>query len=109
MQTVGIKELKTNPSVLSKAFEGREYLLITRRGKPIGIAAAFDDGVLDLGFKKWIAIRSFASGDLSLGQVAGVFEKTKEEMMRLLSGLGIPIADYDLAEDMETLRMLGDK
>ena len=109
MQTVGIKELKTNPSVLSKAFESRDYLLITRHGKPIGIAAAFDDDVLDLGFKKWISIRSFESGDLSLGEVARVFEKTKEEMMRLLSGLGIPIADYDLMEDLETLGLLGGK
>jgi predicted HTH domain antitoxin len=109
MQTVGIKELRTNPSVLSKAFENRDYLLITRRGKPIGIAAAFDDDVLDVGFKKWIALRSFASGDLSLGQVARVFEKSKEEMMRLLSKFGIPIADYDLAEELETLDGLGDK
>jgi len=109
MQTVGIKELKTNPSVLSKAFENRDYLLITRRGKPIGIAAAFDDDVLDLGFKKWIAIRSFESGDLSLGQVAQVFEKSKEEMMRLISDLGISVADYDLAEDIEVLGSIGSK
>jgi predicted HTH domain antitoxin len=109
MQTVGIKELKTNPSVLSKAFDKRESLLITRRGKPIGIAAAFDDDVLDLGLKKWIALRSFESGDLSLGQVAQVFEKRKEEMMHLLSEFGIPIADYDLAEELETLARLGDK
>lgn len=109
MQTVGIKELKTNPSVLSKAFESRDYLLITRRGKPIGIAAAFDDDVLDLGFKKWIAVRSFESGDLSLGQVARVFGKSKEEMMRLLSDLGIAIADYDLAEDLKVLALIGGK
>jgi hypothetical protein len=36
-----------------------------------------------------------------------VFEKPKEETMRLLSELGIPIADYDLAEDLETLDLLG--
>jgi hypothetical protein len=106
MQTVGIKALQTNPSVLGKALDRGEYLLITRRGKPIGIAAAFDDVLFDLGFRKWIAIRSFQAGDLSLGQVARVFEKSREEMMRLLGELGVPIADYDLAEDLETLERL---
>jgi predicted HTH domain antitoxin len=107
MQTVGIKALQTNPGVLSKALDSGDYLLITRHGKPIGIAAAFDDGLLDLGFRKWIAVRSFQAGDLSLGQVAQVFDKPREETMWLLSELGIAIADYDLAEDLETLELLG--
>lgn len=103
MQTVGIKELKTNPAVLSKALENGEYLLITKHGKPIGIAAAFEDGIMDLGLKKWLAIRSFEAGDLSLGQVAQVFDKSKGDMMRLLSRLGIAIADYELDQDLKTL------
>lgn len=107
MQTVGIKALQTNPGVLSKALDSGDYLLITRHGKPLGIAAAFDDGLLDLGFRKWIALRSFQAGDLSLGKVAQVFGKPKAETTRLLAELGIPIADYDLAEDLETLELLG--
>ena len=50
-----------------------------------------------------IAVRAFQAGDLSLGQVALVFAKPKAETMRLLAELGVPIADYDLAEDLETL------
>lgn len=107
METIGIKALQTNPSLLGQTLDRGEYLLITRRGKPIGIAAAFDDTLLDLGFRKWIAIRSFQSGDLSLGQLARVFEKSREEMMRLLGDLGVPIADYDLAEELESLERLG--
>ncbi|QVL48007.1 MAG: UPF0175 family protein [Thiocapsa sp.] len=107
MQSVGIKALQTNPGVLSKVLDSGDYLLITRRGKPFGIAAACDDGLLDLGFRKRIAVCSFQTGDLSLGQVAQVFEKPKTETMRLLAELGVPIADYDLAEDLETLDLLG--
>ena len=51
-------------------------------------------------------MRAFQAGDLSLGQVAQVFGKSKEETMRLLAELGVPIADYDLAEDLETLETL---
>ena len=52
-------------------------------------------------------MRSFQAGDLSLGKLAQVFEKSREETMRLLSDLGVPIADYDLADDLETLALLG--
>lgn len=107
MQTVGIKALQTNPGVLGKALDAGDYLLITRRGKPIGVATAFDDRLLDLGFRKWLAIRAFQAGDLSLGQVARIFDKPRDATMRLLSDLGIAIADYDLAEDLETLHQLG--
>lgn len=54
-----------------------------------------------------IAVPAFQAGDFSLGQVAQVFGKSKEETMRLLAELGVPIADYDLAEDLETLVLLG--
>ena len=107
MQTVGIKELKTNPSVLSKAFDRRDYLLITRRGQPIGIATPFDDQMLDFGYRKWLALRAFQAGDLSLGQVARVFEKDKQQMMQLLAEFGVPLADYDLQEDLDTISALG--
>jgi len=43
-----------------------------------------------------------------LGQVAGAFDKSKQEMLPLLSHLGIAVADYDLNEDLETIRLLDD-
>jgi predicted HTH domain antitoxin len=56
---------------------------------------------------QWLPIRAFEAGDLSLGQVARIFDKPRDATMWLLSDLGIPIADYDLAEDLETLQQLG--
>jgi len=109
MQTVGIEELKTNPSILSKAFDRHDCLLITRRGQPVGIASAFDDQVLDLGYRKWISTRSFQAGDMSLAQVARVFGKDKQQMMLLLAELGVPLADYELQEDQDTINALVSK
>ncbi len=40
-----------------------------------------------------IAVRAFQAGQLSLGQVAQVFARSKQETMRLLAELGVPIAD----------------
>ena len=102
-----IKALQTNPGVLSKALDSGDYLRMIScarqtdrdRCQPSTTACRSDP--------QSIAVRAFQAGDLSLGQVAQVFEKPKEETMRLLSELGVAIADYDLAEDLETLEMLG--
>ncbi len=46
---------------------------------------------------------------MSLGQVARVFEKNKQQMMQLLAELGVALADYDLQEDLDTLSALDGK
>jgi predicted HTH domain antitoxin len=106
MQTIGVKALKTNPGSLSKAFEDKRRVLITRRGEPIGVAAPFDEQLIELGFLRWIALHAFQDGEISLGQLARAFERSKQDMLPLLSTLGIAIADYDLDEDLEALRRL---
>jgi hypothetical protein len=106
MQTHGIKALKTNTSALSNAFDGHDTLPIARRGEPIGLAAPFDECLLDLGFTRWMARRAFQAGDLGLGQLAKAFDKSKQEMLPLLAHLGVEVADYDLDEDLETIRVL---
>ena len=55
MLTIGIKELKNNPSILTKGVEDRdEYLFISKRGKPIAVAMSLNNEVFDHGFKKWV-------------------------------------------------------
>lgn len=43
MQTIGIKELQTNPALLTRSLEADEYTMITKRNKPIGMAFSFDN------------------------------------------------------------------
>jgi len=43
MNVIGIKQLQTNASQLSHNLAHNEYTLITRKGKPIGIALPFSD------------------------------------------------------------------
>jgi len=37
MKIIKIKELQKNPSSITKALKNNEYVLITKRNKPIGI------------------------------------------------------------------------
>lgn len=46
MQVIGIKELQTNPSKLTKVFQAKDYLLITKHGQPLGLALPFDEDLI---------------------------------------------------------------
>lgn len=106
MHTIGIKELQTNPGKLTKSLVDDEYLLITRRGQPLGIALPFTEKLMENGLKPWMALKAFQEGDLSLGQLSAVFNKNKIEMIETLATLNIPLADYDLDEDLQSLDKL---
>jgi len=107
VETFGVKALRTNPSALSKAFDDKQRVLITRRGEPIGIAAPFDDQLIDLGFLRWMALRAFEDGDISLGQLAKAFDRSKQDMLPLLGSLRVAVADYELNNDLRTLGLVG--
>lgn len=51
----------------------------------------------------WFAIKGFQNGDLSLGQPSKVLGKNQHETTKLLGLLGIPVADYDFAEDLAAI------
>lgn len=106
MNTIGIKELQTNPGKLSKSLVNDEYTLITRRGTPLGLALPFSDAMMEHGFRRWVVIKAFQAGDLSLGQLAEALGKNKHQTLALLGDLNIPFADYDLEQDLETLDQL---
>jgi len=105
--TIGIKELKDNPSILTKGVEDRdEYLFISKRGKPIAVAMSLDNEVFDHGFKKWVLIKAYKKGDLSLGQLSKALEQSYSDTMQMLGALGIAVIDYDLDDDMSTIEKL---
>ena len=106
MQVIGIKELQTNPCKLTKAFQARDYLLITKHGQPLGVALPFAEGMMEQGLMPWFAIKGFQHGDLSLGQLSKALGKTQHDTIKLLDLLSIPIADYDLAEDLSAIEKL---
>ncbi len=107
MLTIGIKELKNNPSILTKGVEDRdEYLFISKRGKPIAVAMSLDNEVFDHGFKKWVLIKAYKKGDLSLGQLAKALEQSYADTMEMLGTLGVAVIDYDLDDELPTIEKL---
>jgi len=108
MQSVGIKEIKSNPGIISKTVEADELLFISKRGKPIAVATALDDAVFEHGLKKWILIKAFEKGDLSLGQLAKSLNQSYSQTIDLLNTLKIPLLDYPLEDELKTVENLLD-
>jgi len=101
MQTIGIKELQTNPALLTRSLEADEYTMITKRSKPIGMAFSFEDTIVTDGLKTALMIDAYKKGYLSMGQFAKALELNHEEAMKLLSMMGIDVIDYDFEDDMK--------
>ena len=94
MQSVEIKEIKNNPSVITKKVENKnDYLFISKRGKPIAVTLSLDNEIFDHGFKKWILIKVYKKGDISLGQLAKALKMSYEDTMTMLETLDIDVID----------------
>lgn len=98
MQTVAIRDLKNNPSNMTKYLENNESVFITKHSKPIGITIPLNDDILSIGLKKVVAIEQYKNGLISLGKMAEFLEIDKNEAMSLLNRLGIDWLEYTKEE-----------
>ncbi len=100
MQSVAIRDLKNNPSNMTKYLENNESVFITKHNKPIGITLPLNDDTLSIGLKKVVAIEQYKEGMISLGKMAEFLEISKKEAMHLLNRLGIDWLSYE-QDDLE--------
>ncbi len=101
MQTVGIRDLQINPAALTKSLENNEFVMITKHGKPLGVATSFEENILRHGFLENLVLTAFKKGDISLSQLAKSLNLTKSETIKLLAIHNIPVTDYKLEEDLK--------
>jgi len=106
MQTIGIRELQTNPAIFTRAMANHEFAMITKHSAPIGIAVAFDDAVVSNGLKTSLLIEGYKKGDLSLGQFCKAMDVSEESGMKILSLMGADVIDYDFNDDLALIESL---
>ena len=105
MQSVAIRDLKNNPSNMTKYLENNESVFITKHSKPIGITIPLNDDTLSIGLKKVVAIEQYKEGMISLGKMAEFLEISKKEAMHLLNRLGIDWLAYEKEEMDEQMKV----
>lgn len=98
MKSVAIRDLKNNPSNMTKYLERNETVFITKHSKPIGITLPLNDDTFSLGLKKAVAIDQYRNGLISLGKMAEFLDISKKEAQHLANRLGIDWLEYDKEE-----------
>jgi prevent-host-death family protein len=89
MQSVAIRDLKNNPSNMTKHLENGEPVFVTKHGKPVGITLPLNDDVFSLGLKKAVAVELYKMGVVSLGKMAEILEIKKQDAMSLLNSSNV--------------------
>ena len=98
MQTLAIRDLKNNPSTMTKFLENNETVFITKHSKPIGVTIPLNDDTLSIGIKQVVAIEQYKNGLISLGKMAEFLEISKQEAIKLVDRLGIDWLELDREE-----------
>ncbi|MFK5891755.1 MAG: UPF0175 family protein [Pseudomonadota bacterium] len=107
MRTVTIRDLKNNPSNMTKYLENGESVFVTKHNKPIGLTIPLNDDILSMGIKKAVAIEQYKMGLISVGKMAQFLSISKIKAIRLVNDLKIDWLEFDakeLNEQLETAK-----
>lgn len=94
MQTVNIRQLKTNPSTALAAAREDDMVVVMNRDQPQAVLVDLEQLALpDLpAVRVALAVSLFRNGSVSAGFAARMADKPLAEMLTLFSSLGIPLA-----------------
>jgi len=106
MKAIGIRDLQKNPSLITKWLKDREYTLITKRNKPIGIAISFEDEIITEGLKTSFLVEAYKNSIITLGELAKSLNMSKAEAMKFLSSIGVNVIEYDFQDDLDTIEKI---
>jgi len=101
MHSVAIRDLKNNPSSMTKYLDEGSSVFVTKHGKPIGITLPLNDDLFSIGIKKSVGVELYKMGLISLGKMAEILEMSKQEAMSLLNTQHIAWID-DSVEEVES-------
>ena len=109
MQTVNIRQLKTNPTTALRSAKADDMVVVMNRDHAQALLVDLDKLDLpDLGsVRVALAVSLFRNGAISAGFAARMACKPLPEMLTLLSSLGIPLTGAnptDARDDLETGR-----
>lgn len=94
---------RRSAELLRNAEEGR-LAIVTKHGRPTILAVPFDDGLLDVGVHRALAVRLFEKRHLTLAQAAKVADLDVEHFLELLEQCGAAAATYPASELDDELR-----
>jgi predicted HTH domain antitoxin len=97
MQTINVRQLKTNPSTALRDAR-TEMVVVMNRDKPDAVMIGFEqlDGLADFAHvRQAMAVSLFKDRLISLAGAAKLSGESVGVMLTRLARLGVPVADYD--------------
>ncbi len=91
MRAIAIRELRNNPSALTRSLERDEYVFVTKHGKPIGVAVPLTNDNLRFGLTRATALQAWKQGDISLGKMAELLGMEKALLRKTLADMGLAV------------------
>lgn len=105
MQTVNIRQLKTNPSTALRSAKENDMVVVMNRDHPEALLVDLEK--LDFpdlaAVRVALAVSLFRSGVVSAGFAARMTNKTLPEMLTLFSSLGIPLTNGNESDARDDL------
>ena len=109
MQTINVRQLKTNPSPALLSAQ-TDRVVVLNRDTPTTVMIGFEqlDGLADFAHvRQAMAVGLFKDRLISLAGAAKMANESIGVMLTRLARLGVPVADYDtptLADEVEAAR-----
>lgn len=106
MQTVSIRQLKSNPSTALRAAKEDDLVIVTNRDHAEALLIALDKlGLPDVdAVRTALAVALFKNSAISAGAAARMAGKPLPDMLTLLSSLGIPLSAASLEETQDEMK-----
>lgn len=99
MQTINVRQLKSNPSTALRDAR-TELVVVMRRDKPDAVMIGFEQlqGLADMTHvRQAMAVSLFKDRLMSVSSAAKLAGEPTADMLQRLAQLGIPVTDYDAA------------
>lgn len=95
MQTFTVRDIREHTGALIHGAEEGHISLVTKHGRPAFLAVPFNEELLELGLRPFMAITLFKEGSLSLTKAAKLADQSVEGFIEKLGALGIAAVDYN--------------
>ncbi len=106
MHSIAIRELRNNPSNLTRSLEEDRYVFITKHGKPIGVAIPLNDDNLRFGLTRATALQAWKKGDISLGKMAEILQMDKSVLREVLADMNLLTLDTEVSDAISEATLL---
>ena len=99
-----VRDLRERTGELIRDAEEGRLSLVTKHGRPTMLALPFDERLLSHGVHRSLALKLFEEGHVGLSAAAKIAGVSSEEVLDLLSQVGIDAVRYpagELAREVE--------